>query len=182
VWIVGKRVGVRVGVFQPDDNVRPRFPLTAAFHEAGHAVARLHVGAPPTATWIAPDGRGVSEGTGTRWTSASPGYHAAWDLLLVLLAGPHAEAKQAQRSRAFVMRSSGAQDFAEAKPIVAALVRRGYADDELAAWRRADQDVRRFVQSRWPAVASLAWALACAGRVPAEDLVRLVRRPACGLA
>jgi hypothetical protein len=159
----------------PDLPSRPRFPLTAAFHEAGHAVARLHVGAAPTDTWIAQDGRGMSEGTGALWTSASSGHHAAWDLLLVLLAGPRAEAMHSRRSRALVMRSSGAQDFAEARPIVIDLVERGYAEDERAAWRRADRDTGDFLRDRWTAVTALAAALAWAGRVPADDLVRLVR-------
>lgn len=159
----------------PNPRTRPRFPLAAAYHEAGHAVARLEVGAVPTDTWIAEDGRGMSLGTGASWVSASSGARAAWDLLLVLLAGPRAESMYRRCSRALVMQSSGAQDFAEAKPIVARLVARGWAEDERAAWRRVDLETGEFLRHRWPAVSALAAALAWAGRVPARDLVRLVR-------
>jgi len=92
-----------------------------AFHEAAHAVARLHVGASATAVQIVP--HGMTHGS-RRW--AGRGERRMWNWLLVLFAGSYAQAFETRRSLTRTVLHSGKLDMAAAAPAVAWLVRRGY--------------------------------------------------------
>src|SRR5690348_13013084 len=107
-----------------------------AYHEAGHAVARIHVGAEPTAIEIEGT-EGLCEGTGKPWVSAHHGQYSVWNHLIVLLAGVDAEARVSKRCRVDLFLGAGAYDYQVARPAIDWLVANNYADSSDAAWRRA---------------------------------------------
>jgi hypothetical protein len=142
----------------------------AAFHEAAHAVARLHVGERATGVLIGNDGSGLSLGTGQQW-AAGHGQYSAWNLVLYCLAGPYAEARVSRRARALVMLTGGGEkDYRVAQNPVRWLVTRGYADTESAAWERGERETLAFLGERWAAIARVADALLQSGRLSASEV------------
>ncbi|WP_342129938.1 hypothetical protein [Hydrogenophaga sp. OTU3427] len=130
----------------------------AAFHEAGHAVARLHVGAPSTPVEIDVSGAGLSHGTGESWKCRSDGQYAQWDLLTVLLAGPVAEARVRRRSLTAILFTSGQGDFLQINDVLAGLIENGFASEK-SGWERVESEVREIVRSEWAAIEAVALAL-----------------------
>lgn len=93
-------------------------PKAAACHEAGHAVARVYVGVRATDTRVFENGSGYSDGTLESWRSTNPGVGAIWDLLLVSMAGIHAEARATMRSLVRLQYSHGLKNYALATCLV----------------------------------------------------------------
>jgi hypothetical protein len=131
-----------------------------AFHEAAHAVARLHVGAPATAVRIIPTG--FTHGT-RRW--AGRGQDRVWSWILVLFAGSYAQAWVSRRRLDRVIITSGKLDLEEAAPAVAWLVRRGYARNRMEALTRIHWETLMFLALRWNAIERVAAALLRDGRL-----------------
>lgn len=154
-----------------DDRRRLR---RAAFHEAGHAVARVHVGSASTPVEVRPDGTGESHGTGEHWACRSQGQYAAWDFLLMLLAGGYSEARYTRRSANEIFFGPASGDFERAQLPINWLVERGFSEDPDAAWRRAEADTRAFLRKHWDAVERVAEALLQRGRLEAEEVAALV--------
>ncbi len=140
-------------------------PRAAAFHEAGHAVARLHIGAPATAVQIVP--YGYTRGS-RRWPGR--GQMRMWKWLLVLFAGSYAQAFETRRSLARTIRTSGKRDLEAAAPAVVWLVRKGYARTRMAALRRVHADTMVFLVLRWDAIDRVAAALLKDGKLTARQL------------
>lgn len=141
-----------------------------AFHEAGHAVARLYVGAEPTGAII--DGpKGFSFGTNLSWESAHSGQYAIWDRLICDLAGTHAEARASKRAIAWVALNSGLEDYRSATPRISQLVANGFANSESAAWRRAEEETREYIKDCWGAIGHVATALLAKGHLSADEVV-----------
>lgn len=148
-----------------------------AFHEAGHAVARAFVGATITPIEVRENGDGESHGTGTRWTCRSEGEHAAWDYLLMLLAGAYCEARHARDWVTEILLGPASGDHEEAQATIAWLVDRGFAVDADAAWRRAEASTQAFMRQRWSAITRVAEALVQRGRLSADDVAALAGQP-----
>lgn len=149
---------------------RRAFQLAACYHEAGHALARLHIGLPATPTHVRADGAGESLGT---LAHLSGDQYLAWSIALYALAGPMAEARYAKRSLASVLLSHGADDFAQLRSTLHWLVAHNFARDAPAAEQRAQDETRQFLSLRWPTIREIAAVLATHGTMSAPDLERL---------
>ncbi len=154
---------------------QPRFPLTAAFHEAGHAVATVFVGAPITDTEVFADGRGIQRGSWDDWYTGSSGAVAILELVLVFMAGPHAEARASKRALGLVRMSNGVKDYASADVLIEIMVERGYMASKRAGWKRADAERAVFLRTHWPMIDAVAIRLAERGIVRAAELKRICR-------
>lgn len=143
----------------------------AAFHEAAHAVARLHVGAMATAVEISRTGGGHTHGTPGRWPGR--GQDRMWKWLLCLFAGSYAEAYVSRRSLARTLVTSGKLDLEEAEPAIAWLVARGYASDSQGVCELAHWETFAFLIERWDSIERVAAALLENGRLSARQVRRL---------
>ena len=159
----------------------PKVHKHVAYHEAGHAVARVYVGAQPTAVETRADGGGTSYGTSQQWESSRKGQYAAWDLVLYSLAGPRAEARISRTAYVVIVLTSGREDYESAKPVIRWLIQHGFADGEKAAWHRAEEEVRQFMRTHWPHICRVADALMSRGRLEGPEVVQIVgqRLPVC---
>lgn len=147
----------------------------AAFHEAGHAMARFAVGATITHTVIHADGTGLSHGTGQKWAHAH-GQYLAWDRLVVLLAGAFAEARVRRCSPALVYVQGGKGDFVEAKTAIAWLVEHRYSESSEQAWRRAEEETRQMVRQHWSVITAVANTLMEQGALSPEGLQQIITK------
>ena len=152
-----------------------KYSRAVLFHEAAHAVARLHVGECATATEVRPDGSGMSHGTGLPWRPESSGQHAAWDFLLVRLSGGYAEARVSRRSAFSVFFTNAKDDHDNAQNAISWLVENGYADSGDAAWLRAETETRDFLNHRWQAIQRVATALQTAGKLDGAEVIALAQ-------
>lgn len=120
----------------------------AAFHEAAHAVARLHVGAEPMAVEINEDGSGLSHGSGKCLGQLSGGgQYAAWSSLIIALSGGFAESRVAKQDSSLVfLAGGGVEDYAEAQETFTWLVEHGFTADEHEAWLRAEREMKEFLR------------------------------------
>lgn len=130
----------------------------AAYHEAGHAVARIYVGSAATDVEIYSDGTGISHGTGE--SALSPVY------LVVYLAGPFAEARVARLPRIAVLFSGGGKDD------WAALRQHPLYTGVFA--RIAEKETNRFLRRAWSDIDRVARALIDVDKLPASEVARLV--------
>jgi len=145
-------------------NARPS-RKAIAFHEAAHAVARLHVGAPATAVRIV--GGGYTHGS-RRWPGR--GQERIWKWLLVLFAGSYAQAFMSRRSFARTIKTFGKLDLKEAARAIRWLVQRGYARNSLLALERVHWETFAFLALRWDAIERVADALHERGRLTARQV------------
>jgi hypothetical protein len=142
----------------------------AAYHEAGHAVARIVLGGEPSDTWITVEGGGYSAGTGRAWTGRNP-----IDALPILtLAGPCAEARKRRIGIVVVLLTFGADDYQDARIMAASPVWRDCGFDAGRRIERWTWEARELLTAHWPAVERVAQALQQTMRVPALDLRRVV--------
>ena len=145
-------------------------PRAAAFHEAAHAVARVHVGAPATAVQIIP--HGLTHGS-RRW--AGRGERRMLNWLLVLFAGSYAQAFATRRSLTRTVLYSGKLDMQTAAPAVAWLVRHGYARTCMEALRRVHSETMIFLSLRWDSIECVAAGLLKDGKLTARQVRALAR-------
>jgi hypothetical protein len=153
----------------------PRTRISAravAFHEAAHAVARLHVGAPATALWITRTGDGLSN-SARKWPGR--GEAREWKWLLVLFAGSYARAFASRRSLWRTFKYSGKLELEEAAPAINWLVRRGYVRSRTEALRRVHAAALAFLLLRWDAIERVAARLLEEGRLSARLVQELAR-------
>lgn len=147
-----------------------RVSWAASVHEAAHAVARLHVGAPATDTEVLAGGAGMTHGTGGQWLCRSTGQYALWDLLTVLLAGGLAEAKVSKRAACLVFMSNAVDDYAQAREVIGTLVASGFAKSEADAYLRAEAETKAMLRERWEDVRRLAALLRSSGLAKAGSI------------
>lgn len=140
----------------------------AAFHEAGHVVACLYVGAGSRTVWINETGGGYTHGTRHAWPWKKD--QRMWTWLLVLFAGSYAQALACGRRVDRVMLTSGKLDLREAKPAVDWLVKRGYVETSLEALAAAHLATCIFLTVRWPAIERVAHALLESGRLTGRQV------------
>jgi len=131
----------------------------AAYHEAGHSVARvLACGLPAGAVRIhARGGSGSTRGTGRplilRGRSGVSGFP------VYALAGVFAEARAMRVRPGLALFIGGRADMEAAAHAVDWLVERGYATSKHDAWNQAERLTRRFVRANWRAIERVARAL-----------------------
>ena len=147
-----------------------QFPLAAAYHEAGHAIARVYVGALATDSKVFHDGSGYSDGTLESWQSTNPGIGAIWDLVLVSMAGLHAEARATKRSMETLQYSHGLKDYAVATCLVMWLARRYGKRTGKTIWAQANKERRVFLRNCWPTIDTMAIRLRKSGFVSRREL------------
>jgi hypothetical protein len=148
----------------------------AAYHEAGHAVARIYVGAPATDTAVFENGSGYSDGHRGSWRSANPGIGALWDFILVSMAGAYSEARATKRSIEKIRLSHGLKDYAAATCLVIILAKRSGGVTERAIWRQIERERTQFLRYCWKTIEMLADRLLRTGFVSREELRTLTRR------
>lgn len=146
-----------------------------AFHEAAHAVARLHVGAVATAVEIRGTRFGYTHGTPNRWPGR--GEHRMWKWLLCLFAGSYAEAFVMRRSLVRTMFTSGKRDFEYAEPAIRWLVAHGYAAKSLEVLTRNHVATCAFLAMRWDAIERVAQELSRRGRLTGRQVRKLASTP-----
>lgn len=155
----------------PSARKRDRQRKGAAFHEAAHAVARLHVGAIATAVEINRTGGGHTHGTPGRWPGR--GQHRMRTWLMCLFAGSYAEAFASRRSLPRTLRTSGKLDLEEAEPAIKWLVRRGHARRSVDVLMQTHLTTCAFLALRWDAIERVASALIENGRLSARQVRQL---------
>jgi len=151
----------------------PRTRISArasAFHEAAHAVARLHVGAPAMAVQIIPGG--FTHGS-RRWPGR--GQHRMWNWLLVLFAGSYGQAFATRRSLKRTFLHSGKLDLVAAAAALTWLVRHRYVRSRMEALERMHFETVVFLALRWDAIQRVAAGLLKDGRLTARQVRALAR-------
>ena len=147
-----------------------QLPLAVAYHEAGHAIARVYVGALATDSRVFHDGSGYSDGTLESWQSTNLGIGAIWDLVLVSMAGLHAEARATKRSFDTLQYSHGLKDYVVATCLVIWLSRRYGKRAENTIWAQANKERRVFLRNCWPTIDTMAIRLRKSGFLSRREL------------
>ena len=129
----------------------------AAYHEAGHAVARAALGKPSIRVEISDDGHGMTHGTNQE--GELRGQYAVWDEIVYGLAGSYAEARAAKVSTASVLLTHGYQDWQQIQPAIDWLINNGYAESNRAAHLRAEAHTCELIRERWAGIECIAAAL-----------------------
>jgi hypothetical protein len=151
---------------------RTRIAIRAiAFHEAAHAVARLHVGEPAIALKITPTS-GFTHGA-RKWHGR--GEARMWKWLLVHFAGSYAQAFASRRSLWRTFKYSGKLDLAEAAPAVSWLVKHCYVRTRMEVLRRVHAATLAFLMFRWDAIDRVATGLLKDGKLSARRVRSLAR-------
>ena len=145
----------------------------AAFHEAAHAVARVHVGVRATAVELRGAGGGYTHGSRSGWPGR--GQRRMWTWLLVLFAGSYAQAYACRRSLHRTLITSGKLDLEEAKPAIDWLVHRGHARRSLDVLARTHFATCAFLLLRWDAIERVAAALLEEGRLTPRQVRAIAR-------
>jgi hypothetical protein len=146
--------------------------LEAAYHEAGHCVARARCGRALIAAEIRADGSGLTHGDGKRWRMHNQ--YEVWDYLVYVLAGSFAEARRVKKGRFAVSLGGGRDDYTCAREKIDRLVSQGYASSQEAAWARAEDETSELVRSEWAAIERVAMALISQRRLGVGALRRLI--------
>jgi hypothetical protein len=138
---------------------------TVAFHEAGHAVARIALGEPATLTELRSNGGGAS--------LMVAGLMDVRKYIFIALAGPYAQSRAANQSIAEVVAGGGVQgDFEKAHGAAMRASRdEAEAKELFVALRDA---VEEFVGEYWPQITNVAHALMETGRVEPDKLLGIV--------
>jgi hypothetical protein len=145
----------------------------AAYHEAGHVVACIYVGAGARAVWINQTGGGYTHPTRGRWPGR--GHRRMWTWLLVLFAGSYAQALACGRKVDRVLFTSGKLDLKEAEPAIAWLVSRGHVRTSHEVLRATHLATCMFMAERWTAIEQVAKALQRSGRLTGHQVRSLVK-------
>ena len=145
----------------------------AAYHEAGHVVACVYVGAGARAVRITDSGGGYMRGARGSWPGR--GHGRMWTWLLVLFAGSYAQAVASGRKVDRVLLTSGKLDLKEAEPAIDWLLRRGHVRSSLEALTATHLATCMFMAERWPAIEQVAQALQKSGRLTGTQVRSLVK-------
>ncbi len=148
------------------------YPKGSAFHEAAHAVMRGRIGLEPTAIEIHHNGEGFTHGTGEPYMSR--GQYEVWDQVVYSLAGVYAEARACKISVVAAMLMGGHEDLRRAKEALLWLVTKGYAADDRAAWRRAEDATRDAIRETWPCIKAIAERLRQTGQLKAAEVAEIM--------
>ena len=146
---------------------------SAAFHEAGHAVASIRVckRIPPMVE-IRGDGSGMTHGTGEALRLV--GQYDVWDELIYAMAGIYAQARAMKQSPVVAHFRGGLNDYVGARPFVQWLVEHGFAESESAAFQRVHRETGYFIRKNWKAIERVATALLERRRLDANELTSLI--------
>ncbi len=143
----------------------------AAYHEAGKAVARLHVGVAPGDDIFAAE----SDGAPGQWSADSDGQRGARHHVFVKMAGWRAEARALQSSLGSSARLRHAKAYRGAQTAIRWLAQNHYSADEQTAWEQCQHEVASFLAERWPEIERVARALLERGRLEAAEIVNLAQ-------
>lgn len=145
----------------------------ACFHEAARAVARLVIGRKPERVSMRRNGTGPAERPDR--LVAVRGQYDIWDEILLLFAGPFAEARVRKCKVAVLLPATRHEDCFDAETWLRWLVAHGFADDAHTALLRAEAEVRLFLRTHWRTIESVAEVLLDRGVVEADELTRIFR-------
>ena len=98
-----------------------------------------------------------------------------WNWLLILSAGPYAQAYSSRRSLTRKVLNSWKLDLEEATPAIGWLVRHGYARDRKETLSHVHQESVIFLLLHWDAVARVAARLLKDRRLSARQVRRLAQ-------
>jgi hypothetical protein len=98
-----------------------------------------------------------------------------WSLLVVLLAGPSAEAKVGGASLFDALMFNGSDDWQRAAGVMEELVAGRQIVDIDSGWARVERDVARFIRKRWRDVERVAIALLERGALEAHEVAELLK-------
>ena len=146
----------------------------AAFHEAGHVVARAWRGLPPAPVEIDDDGGGMAHGFGERVR------FDAYGLVVVALAGPMSEHRYAGRPfdpETYVEWDGWADDDGDDGDgaLIGRMVREHGASVE-----HAQREVEMIFAEHWDAVSDVAHALVERGHLSADEVDGILERHGLG--
>jgi hypothetical protein len=159
---------------------------SAAYHEAGHAVALLHAGIPVESVEIGLAGPLEGNIAGHAVFLEDPGVYE-YDLAVAYLAGPYAEARQRRMHRRDALALCGAgSDLAKLQDIIGEQVAKGNVDEDddgagSTVWKKVESETGLLLRHNWSAVERVAWALLEHGRLDGEEVERLVAAPAASV-
>jgi hypothetical protein len=156
--------------------LKVQFPLAAAYHEAGHAIARVYVGALATDSRVFHDGSGYSDGSLEWWQSTNPGIGAMWDLVLVSMAGLHAEARATKRSFDTLQYSHGLKDTMQSPRVWLCGWLAGTGNGRKKPFgRKRTRSAESFLRNCWPTIDIMAIRLRKSGFVSRGELQMLTK-------
>ncbi len=142
----------------------------AAYHEAGKAVARLHVGA-ATAVDISAD---ETDGALEQWSADSDDQQGARRHVFVKMAGWRAEARALQSSLGSSALLRHAKAYRGAQTAIRWLAQNHHSADEQTAWEQCEHEVASFLAERWPEIERVARAL-LEGSAEAAEIANLAQ-------
>lgn len=151
-----------------------RYSKARCFYEAANAVARLVVGRRVTRIDLRQDARPREA---TSRIIRLRGQYDVWDEILLILAGPFAEARIGKRAVAAMLQRSP-QRGKEAESWLQWLVDHGFAEDARSASMRAEAEVRLFLRTHWSTIEMVAAALMARGVLEAGELKQIFRESA----
>lgn len=157
---------------------RQRILRSTAFHEAGHAVAKLYAGYSPPLVSIDADGKtGFCAPSPAVYAKVRAGQYLVWDVLVILLAGVTAESKISRRSFHSYFEDDfndgGRNDFEDMQKPLSWLVSNGYSDSRADAMNRAREETNAFVRQQWACIERVAVELISSGRIEPENLLSI---------
>ena len=103
------------------------------------------------------------------------GQYDVWDEILLILAGPFAEARIGKRAVATLLRRAPRRGRPEVESWLDWLVEHGFADDARSASLRAEAEVRLFLRTHWATIERVADALMTRGVLEANELTDIFR-------
>lgn len=153
----------------------PQDRRSAAFHEAGHAVASFYLDVPGSLVFVTID----PPADGSDLTHCRAGVDPkdaanralVQDLMIQRMAGRQAEERATGRS----CRDGAADDYlrAKAEAVDAGLYVEG-STQASGFWREQEEQARRFVDKHWHEIVAVAEALIKHTRIWREDIQRAV--------
>jgi hypothetical protein len=151
---------------------RSRDDRRAAYHEAGHAVARVVLGLGATRVEVERDGSGTTHGTHAIYRD----HGALIARIQMALAGPVAEARYAHRALSEILAGPGSGDLASAEDMLDAL---GLNAQHLEPFFRM---TRTLVLRWWDSISAVAQTLVTRRSLKADELLVAMGRSSVALA
>lgn len=154
----------------------------AAYHEAGHAVARVLRVVPGrldvAGVEIGLYGGGL-DGCEDNLLISLTDPDACWNYVMSLHAGIYAEARARKKNPAEIyLGGTCTGDLDEALTFINRLVSEGHASDYDAAQLRARKEVRAFIGAEWPKIERVAQALLSKGKLSGTELKNIIEQTA----
>src|SRR5690606_5003264 len=154
-----------------------RYARAMCFYEAARAIAGLVIGRKPRRVSVRHKESQIAQGWSAHMITLG-GQYDVWDEVLLILAGPFAEARSRKRGVATLLRGTRREDYLEAEKWLRWLVDHGFTNDLRATGLRAEAEARLFLRTHWHTIETSAEALRARGVLEAHEVAEIFRNSA----